>query len=145
MGKDLLLINPAVLPPVFGRVVKAKQLLASGEAKTASEASRISGISRSAFYKYKDAVFTYRPGAEGRIITTNAVLRDSPGVLSTMIQELYRHGANILTLNQNIPVNGAAQVSISFRTDLLESNFDELMEALRRVDGVIRLEQILGE
>lgn len=142
---NFLLIDPDVLPPVFEKVVKAKQLLASGAAKTASEASKLSGISRSAFYKYKDCVFSYSPAEDGRIITMNAVLRDSPGVLSTLLAELSAQDANILTVNQNIPVNGAASVSISIRTSLLKSNFDDLLDDLKTVDGVVALEQILGD
>lgn len=142
---NLLLISPEVLPPVFEKVIKAKQLLASGAAKTASDAAKMSGISRSAFYKYKDFVFSYHPAEEGRIITLNTVLRDSPGVLSTLIAALSSQGANILTVNQNIPVNGVASVSLSIRTNLLRLGLDELMDSLRTVDGVVSLEQILGE
>jgi chorismate mutase len=142
---NLLLIQPSVLPPVFQRVVEAKQLLASGTVKTASEAARLSGISRSAFYKYRDCVFAYNPAEEGRIITIHTVLRDSPGVLSTLIGRLAENGANILTVNQNIPIDGAASVSLSIRTKLLRSNLEELIDALRQIDGVVSLEQILGE
>ena len=138
---NLLLIQPSVLPPVFEKVVEAKQLLASGAAKTASEAARMSGISRSAFYKYRDCVFAYNPAEDGRIITIHTVLR----VLSTLIGRLAENGANILTVNQNIPIDGAASVSLSIRTNLLRSNLEELIDALRTIDGVVSLEQILGE
>lgn len=144
-NQDLLLISPQVLPAVFAKVVRAKQLLASGEAKSASEASRMSGISRSAFYKYRDYVFAYTPAQEGRIITLCTVLRDSPGVLSTLISELSAHGANILTVNQNIPVNGAATVTLSLRTDLSPAALDELLHKILCIDGVVHMEQLLGE
>lgn len=144
-NSNLLLINPEVLPAVFPKVVKAKQLLASGVAKSASEASRLSGISRSAFYKYKDYVFAYTPAETGRIITLSTVLRDSPGVLSTLLSELSGHGANILTVNQNIPVNGAASVTLSLRTDIESDRLDRLLENLLEIDGVVSLEQLLGE
>lgn len=142
---NMLLIHPDVLPEVYLRVVQAKRLLASGEAKSASDAARMSGISRSAFYKYKDAVFAYSERASGRIVTLHAVLRDLPGVLSTLIGELYRQGANILTVNQNIPVDGAALVSLSIRTDHLEGDIADLIRSLRQVDGILRIDQVLGE
>lgn len=144
-NSNLLLIDPTVLPEVFRRVVDAKRLLASGEAKTASEAARMAGISRSAFYKYKDSVFSFSERAGGRIITIHAVLRDKAGVLSTLISTLYRQGANILTVNQNIPVGGAALVSISIRTDMLKAGVAELIGILRQIDGVLSIDQILGE
>lgn len=142
---NMLLIHPDVLPEVYLRVVQAKRLLASGEAKSASDAARLSGISRSAFYKYKDAVFAYSERASGRIVTFHAVLRDLPGVLSTLIGELYRQGANILTVNQNIPVDGAALVSLSVRTDHLQGDIADLIRSLRQVDGILRIDQVLGE
>lgn len=144
-NSDLLLVSPDVLPAVFSKVLKAKQLLASGEAKSASEAARMSGISRSAFYKYKDCVFAYTPSQDGRILTISTVLRDSPGVLSNLISQFSAHDANILTVNQNIPVNGVASVTLSLRTDLSAAALDKLMSDLRELDGVIHLEQILGE
>jgi len=143
-NSNLLLISPDVLPSVFLRVVNAKRLLASGEAKSASDAAKFSGVSRSAFYKYKDSVFAYNERAGGRIITMNIVLKDMPGVLSTLLAELYNLGANILTVNQNIPVGGVASVSVSIRTDMLKADMDELITSLKEVDGVISLEQILG-
>lgn len=142
---DLLLINPDVLPEVFSKVVKAKHLLATGEVKSASEAAKLSGISRSAFYKYRDAVFSYSERTSGRIITINAVLRDMPGVLSTLIGTMSKLGANILTVNQNIPVGGAASVSVSIRTDMLRSDVADLIRTLGEVDGVLSIEQVLGE
>ena len=142
---NMLLIHPDVLPDVYRRVVQAKRLLASGEAKSASDAARMSGISRSAFYKYKDAVFAYSERSAGRIVTLHAVLRDRPGVLSTLISELYRQGANILTVNQNIPVDGAALVSLSIRFDRPKGDIAELLHSLRQVEGILRIDQVLGE
>ena len=144
LDSHMLLIHPDVLPDVYRRVVEAKRLLASGEAKNASDASRLSGISRSAFYKYKDAVFAYDERAAGRIATLHAVLRDMPGVLSTLITELYRQGANILTVNQNIPVDGSALVSLSIRTDHLKGDLAGLVGTLRQVEGILRIDQVLG-
>ena len=54
-GLPLLLVDAGVLPEVFGKVLEAKEHLQSGRAATAAEAARMAGISRSAFYKYKDS------------------------------------------------------------------------------------------
>ena len=50
----MLLVDSQALPDVFRKVVEAKQYLLSGEASNTSEAARKAGISRSAFYKYKE-------------------------------------------------------------------------------------------
>lgn len=80
----------------------------------------MAGISRSAFYKYKDAVFPYDAERSGSILTLHLILRDRPGVLSSVLSSFAAAGVNILTVNQNIPAGGVASVSISARTDRLE-------------------------
>lgn len=102
-SRDLVLVDQQVLPEVFVRVLEAKRSLLSGEASSAAEAARRAGLSRSAFYKYKDAVFPYDAGRTGYILTVHSVLRDRPGVLSSMLAAFADAGANILTVNQNIP------------------------------------------
>ena len=50
------LVERTLLPEVFQRVIEANEAIASGKAATASEAAKIAGLSRSAYYKYKDGV-----------------------------------------------------------------------------------------
>ena len=54
--KKYYLVSAEALPEVFIKVAEAKRMLQVGEADTVGEAARLVGISRSAFYKYKDAV-----------------------------------------------------------------------------------------
>ena len=102
-----ILLESSVVPDVFIKVLEAKRLLAEGEAKSATQAAKTAGISRSAFYKYKDSVFSYGKGSGGSILTVSATLKDRAGVLSGLLLEFYKAGANILTVNQNIPTGGA--------------------------------------
>jgi len=136
----LLLVSADALPEVFRRVVEAKQYLMSGAA-----AARMAGISRSAYYKYKDSVYPYQSKGASRLVTIHAVLEDRPGVLMALISSFYDAGANILTVNQNIPVMGAALVSISARVDTVKIPVDFLLDSLRKVDGVQTIENITGE
>ena len=54
MGKvNYLLVDMSVLPEVYVKVIEAKGYLQSGEAANASQAAKMAGISRSAYYKYK--------------------------------------------------------------------------------------------
>ena len=135
-GSKLLLVDSCVLPEVFQKVVEAKRLLAVGKARNLSEAAKMAGISRSAMYKYKDYVFIHNENIDENVVTMTTSLEDRPGVLSAMINELSRRGANILTVNQNIPVDGMAPVSISARLDR-SSSPHELAEILEGLDGVV--------
>lgn len=141
----LLLVDAGAVPEVFVRVVEAKRYLQSGEAETAAEAARMAGISRSAFYKYKEAVFPYDEERAGHILTVHLLLRDRPGILSAVLTAFAEAGANILTVNQNIPAGGTASVSVSARTDRMSLPVEAFIKQLRTVDGVRRIERISGE
>ncbi|MEG0542348.1 MAG: ACT domain-containing protein [Angelakisella sp.] len=134
----LLLVDASVLPDVFERVVEAKRLLAVGKVKNLSEAAKEAGISRSALYKYKDYVFMHNENIDERVITLNTNLVDRPGVLSGIINELSLIGANILTVNQNIPVDGVAPVSVSARLRM-DIDVDQAMHRLEQLDGVVEV------
>lgn len=134
----LLLVDAAVLPDVYQKVVEAKRLLAIGKAKNLSEAAKSAGISRSAMYKYKDYVFMYNANIDESVVTMNATLEDRPGILSTFINRLSRSGANILTVNQNIPADGVAPVSVSARLDA-GVHAEELAAQLEMLEGVVEV------
>ncbi len=144
MSKGMLLVSADVLPEVYSKVIEAKRLLASGQVKTASEALKICGISRSAYYKYKDSVFEYTHPL-GKIVSLQAILRDHAGVLSAFLQTLYSCGGNILTVNQGLPVSGTASVSVSIRIPDNDFDVSRTIESLNKLDGVVSVKQILGE
>lgn len=137
-----LVIDEKVLPDVFQKVVLASSYLRSGEAANTSEAVKLAGISRSVYYKYKDAVFPYIKKEADKILTVQVVLIDRPGVLLNLLSYFYEAKANILTVNQNIPVKGRAFVSVSARIDRMVDSNEMLLEGLRNVEGVIKIECI---
>lgn len=139
-----LLVDSRVLPSVFPRVIRAKQLLDTGRARSVNEAVRMAGISRSAFYKYRSCVHEFDGRSGGRILTLQAMLRDETGVLSRLTGTLYRTGANILTINQNIPVGGVAPVSVTARIHDMDVKLEELLDMLRELDGVLQISVVSG-
>ena len=135
MGVKYYLIDSSILPEVYSKVIKAKNLLLSQEAKSVSEAVRIAGISRSAYYKYKDSIFEYNAQGE-ETASIHARLEDNAGVLSSVMGELYQFGANILSVNQSEPVNSVANVSITVRLPEKEGISDEIVKKLSSLNGV---------
>ena len=131
-----IIVNSSLLPEVLLKVIEAKRLLSQGLAKNSSEAARLAGISRSAFYKYKDGVSVFNDD-KGAIVNYYLTLMDKPGVLSEVLSTLSKYGANVLTINQNIPIDGAAPVTISFNTGELSTDEHSLREALRIINGVV--------
>ena len=140
-NSDLIIVDSRVLPSVFGGVIKAKELIATGKAENTSQAIKMAGISRSAFYKYRDFVFKYTDNDTDNI-SLRAILSDKAGVFSALTAVLYECGANIITLNQGIPVDGAAAVSITIKTGGLNIPLDALIAELQSVDGVISVKAV---
>ena len=96
-------------------------------------------------YKYKDSVFNYEEQLTNNIVSVYCILRDEKGVLSSIISRLYELNTNILTINQNIPIDSVATVtfSVRFEHDALSTNV--LTEELSKVPGVVEVKIISGE
>lgn len=139
MTAGWVLVDSSVLPEVFGRVLEAQEHLREGRAATAAEAARMAGISRSAYYKYKDAVQSFHASQPEQLLTVHLLLRDKPGVLSAVLSAFAEHGANILTVNQNIPTDGRASVSVSARTERLSVPPETFLQMLRELSGVEKI------
>ena len=138
------IVDADALPDIFLKVAEAKRMLETGEADTVNLATRTVGISRSAFYKYKDAVRPFNDMLHGRIVTFQILLRDEPGILSGTLNVFAGTGLNILTINQNIPVNGCAVVTITAETLSLHRSLEEVLGDISARPGVIRCEILAG-
>ena len=139
-----LLVDSQILPEVYLKVILAKKLLAQGKAKSASDAAKAAGISRSAFYKYKDFVHEYNTRLSDSIMTLSVSLMDEPGVLASVLSEVSGSGGNILTVHQNIPMDSVAPVSISMRTNQLNCSEEEMLVRLRKLPGVLDAKFVSG-
>ena len=138
---NYLVVNSDLLPPVFSGVIKAKKLLAEGIATNTSQAAKMAGISRSAFYKYRDFVFEFED-LNHSTVNLIAVLTDRVGVFSALTSVLYENGANIITVTQGLPVNGTAAVSLTVGTDNVKISLDELLSKLKSADGIISVKAV---
>jgi chorismate mutase len=132
------------LPEIFIKVAEAKRMMQTGEVDTVGEATKRAGISRSAFYKYKDSVQPFNDMKAEHIITFYAMLKDKSGVLSRVLSIFASSGANILTINQSIPTNGCAAVTISAETSEMEESLEQLLADVSALDGVVKLEILAG-
>ena len=142
--KQYFLVSADALPQVFLKVAEAKRLLQIGEVRTIGEAAKAVGISRSAFYKYKDAVQPFHNMKAGHILTFYALLRDNPGVLRNYLSVFADSGANILTINQTIPTNGCAGVTISAEISEIGEPIEAMVERIGAAPGVLKFEILAG-
>ncbi len=140
-----VVVSTEVLPEIFTKVIEAKKLLACGEEKSSASVCKKVGISRSAFYKYKDFVFTYNEKLTQKIITFYIVLKDEPGVLASVLSKLHSQGANILTVNQNIPIDGVASVTVTVRLNGQSIESYDVNTLFAEMYGVVEYRLISGE
>ena len=138
------IVEASALPEVFLKVAEAKRLLSTGEVSTVNDATRLTGISRSAFYKYRDAVIPFRNMMSGRVITFQLLLQDEPGALSNLLTIFADNMANIMTINSIVPTNGCAVVTISADTTDLAISPEDLLRLLRQTHGVIKADILAG-
>ncbi len=143
MGVKFLVVDTKVLPDIFVKVIKTKDLLRTGQAKNIQQAVKQVGLSRSAFYKYKDAVFPFYEKNKTKVITIAFLLKHESGILSNVLDTIAKAKGNILTINQNIPNHGVANVTISFETDELDQSGEEILNSLYSLSGVQNI-QIIG-
>ena len=130
---EYYIVEAKALPEVFLKVARAKWLLETGEVATVNEATRATGLSRSAFYKYRDSIAPFQNLLTGRILTFQFLLRDVTGLLSS-----------ILSIHQTIPTNGSASVTISAETTRMEKGAEELLKTLSAMESVLSAEILAG-
>lgn len=146
MGEDskLYIIREEILSDALKKTLKVKGLLESGEVKTVNEAVKKAGISRSAFYKYRDYIFPFSKFSKGKIITLSMLLEHMPGVLSSILDIIAASRGNVITINQSMPSMGVASVTISVDTQYMEMNVETFLDKIGSQNGVKKVE-ILGE
>lgn len=140
-----IVVDTAVLPEIFGKVLEVKKLVADKTERSFSSACKRMGISRSAFYKYRDCVFAYDDKMTQQIVNFSVTLRDEAGVLSNVLTTLYSMRANVLTVNQNIPVDGVAQVSLSLKMGEGMANPIDITHKISALQGVVEVRLLSGE
>lgn len=143
-NEQYFLVSVDVLPEIFLKVVEAKEKLETGEASTVAEAVGAVGISRSAFYKYKDSVTPFKDMKGERIVIFNLLLKNKPGVLSSVLSIFAEWDANILTISQNVPVNGCANVSVTAEISGMKGRPEGLLSSINGQKDVVKAEILAG-
>ena len=138
------IVEASALPEVFLKVAETKRLLSTGEASTVNEATKMTDISRSAFYKYRDSVLPFQNMMTGRIITFQLRVHDEPGRLSEILSIFAEAGANIMTINSIVPGNGTAVITISAETMDVTISLEELLTRLTSTRGVVKADILAG-
>ncbi len=143
MAKKYLLVDSDILSDVYLKVVKAKELLASGAVKNLSAAAKEVDISRSTLYKYKDRIFDVTETRS--VVALHVVLKDEPGTLMSLLQIIATSNISIVTITQSAPVDGTAAVSITMKTRDMIGTVDALVEKISAQPFVITAKRIMRD
>lgn len=130
------LVREDVLTESMLKTIEVKKILASGEVSTIQEATKSIGLSRSAFYKYRDTIFPFESVARERILTIFIQLEDRKGSLATLLGIVTEAMCNVLTIHQTIPVQGRANVTLSLDVTAMEVKMDRFIQNLKAPDFV---------
>lgn len=129
------LIKQKAVPEVLLKVIEAKRLLETEQVMTIQEAAEKVGLSRSSFYKYKDDIFPFHENVKGKTVTFVLQMYDEPGMLSQVLSVIANSSANILTINQTIPINGVASLTLSVEIPAA-LDISLMMTELEHKDGI---------
>ena len=72
-------------------------------------------------------------------------MADEAGILSNVLNAISASGANVLTINQRIPINNVANVTISIETGELVIGLTKLLNKIAKMQGVMSLKIIARE
>ncbi|QDP40734.1 ACT domain-containing protein [Radiobacillus deserti] len=134
------LVRSDILPESMKKTIEAKELIERGKVDSVFEAVKRVDLSRSAFYKYRDAVFPFQAMVKERMITLFFHLEDQAGSLSQLLATVAQAGGNILTIHQTIPLHGKANVTISLNTVAMNVEIEKLIQKLKSLDFVDKVE-----
>ena len=138
------LVREEILPEAIKKTIRVKEMLKHDDKLTINEAVKEMDLSRSAYYKYKDYVFPFYEASQNKIVTLTFLLEHKKGVLSSVLNTISSDSGSVLTTNQGIPLQGVANATVSIETAQLSVDLEALLDKLRMVDGVKRLE-VLGQ
>lgn len=136
MAERYYVVREDLLPEAMMKTIQVKEMLDRGEVATVHEAVERAGLSRSAFYKYKDGVFALNEMGRERIVTIAMDLEHRSGVLSNVLALMASLEGNVLTMNQSIPLQGYANVVVSVDISQVTRELSELISLLGSQPGV---------
>lgn len=133
-NNEYLIVHKSILPEYFDQIILTRELI-NDQKYSVSDACKETGISRSTYYKYKDYIF--RPNkASGTKALFGIKTLDIKGILSVILQVVYESHGNIISINQDSPIDGTAHITISIDVSEIDSSIEILRQNIEKIDGI---------
>jgi len=140
--ENYLIVHKSILPDYFESVLKAKHLIEDKTASNVIQATKLVGISRSTYYKYKDFILEPTKISDGRKAVISMLLYHETGILSAVLSKISENGASVLTITQSLPIKGKASVTITLDISEMPTPINKLLKELEESLGVENIKLI---
>ncbi|AGB41524.1 ACT domain-containing protein [Halobacteroides halobius DSM 5150] len=136
MEEKFYIVAEKVLSDAMKKTVQVKELLATGEENQIKEAVKRVGLSRSAYYRYRDSIFTVQDENSQELVTLSLLIIDKAGLLSQVLTKIAEYKGNILTINQDLPLAEVAHVTLTIEINQLSITIRKLLDKLKEIEGI---------
>ena len=141
--REYFIVDRRILPTSIQNVIKVNDLIQQ-EKISKYEAIKKVGLSRSTYYKYKDYIKPFFESGKEKVFSIHLALVDEPGILARILDVIATHDMNILTIIQNIAIDGIGRATISIQTtENMLRKIEGMLELISEIDGVKEL-RIIG-
>ena len=141
--KKFYLIREDVLPESVVKTLKIKDALKNNPELSIYEAVKLFDLSRSAFYKYRETIFTVdEKMLDHREFTLILYVNDIVGMLAQVLNTVSKLQLSVLTIHQSVPMEEKATITLSLSAKDTTISIDEIIKALRNIEHVSKVELI---
>ncbi len=134
--KESYMVDFSILPTAVKATIRAKQMLEDGRANSIYDAVRKVGISRSAFYKYKDHVSDALDENARDVLTMTVMLQNDVTVLTRLLRKFSKEETEPITMVRTAPMGGLVALMLSFYLADLPYDSEDFIKMVRGVKGV---------
>ena len=135
--KEFYIVDKRILPKSIQNVIKVNDLISKTKISKYSAIKKV-GISRSTYYKYKDFIKPFYEGGDDRIYSLHLSIKDRVGILSEVLDAISKEKINMLTIVQNMPVDGVAKTTILLKmAATMAKKVDKIISKIGKIEGII--------
>ena len=136
-NKEFYIVDKRILPKSIQNVIKVNDLISKTKISKYSAIKKV-GISRITYYKYKDFIKPFYEGGDDRIYSLHLSIKDRVGILSEVLDAISKEKINMLTIVQNMPVDGVAKTTILLKmTATMAKKVDKIISKIGKIEGII--------
>jgi chorismate mutase len=133
-NNEYFIVHKSILPDYYELIIQAREMI-NDKKYSISDACKLLNISRSTYYKYKDYIFRASKELGNKAIFVIKTI-DEKGILSSILQVVYDTCGNVISINQDKPLDDTAYITVSIDISELNSTIDYLKEKISEITGV---------